>query len=111
MFLQRPTGRSDLLPCRTGRTVTDKHSDTGVHLHRLGLVIGMPKGDGRGGFSGIQPMRGQGGEEVMALALDRIFLLRDLDVPSFQLFMHEIDDERVFDRFLVAFRRWGFIPG
>ena len=80
-------------------THTDEYTDTGIHLHRLSLVIGVPEGECRGTFLGFEPVHGQGCEEVISLTLDGVFLVSDSHVPPFQLFVHEIHDQRVFDGF------------
>jgi len=81
--------------------------DTGVHLHGLSLVIRVPERDSRGGLSGIEPIGGQGGKEIIPLTLDGVFFFGNGHVPPGQLFVHQIDDKRVFDGLPSAFGfRW-----
>jgi hypothetical protein len=84
---------------------------TGVHFHGLGLVVGVPERDGRGGLPGVEPIGGQGGKEIIPLALDGVFLLRDLHLPPGQFFVHEIHNQGVFDGLPSAFGFRGFILG
>jgi hypothetical protein len=67
--------------------------DIGIHLHRLGLAVRVPEGECRGSFSGIEPIGGQGGKEIIPLALDGVFFIGDGNVPPGQLFVHQINNE------------------
>jgi len=66
---------------------------TGIYLHGLAFVVGVPEGKCRSGFPSVKPIARQSGEEVMPLTLDGLFFFGHGNVPPGQLFVHQINNE------------------